>query len=103
MVNRGKRSIALDMRSAEGLAIVKRLVRDADVFTQNWRPVRKRAPPPACVGAPTAAPACLAVPPAVPPALPPACRICLPRLSTPDRSQIRERDDAAISRALLAY
>ncbi len=38
MVNRGKRSIAVNLRSDEGKEIVKRLVADADVFVQNFRP-----------------------------------------------------------------
>jgi crotonobetainyl-CoA:carnitine CoA-transferase CaiB-like acyl-CoA transferase len=36
--NRGKRSIAIDLMTDEGVEIVHRLVRDADVFVQNWRP-----------------------------------------------------------------
>ena len=36
--NRGKRSIAVDLHAPEGIAIVKRLVEDADVFVQNFRP-----------------------------------------------------------------
>ncbi len=36
--NRGKRSIALDLHTADGIAVVKRLARDADVFVQNFRP-----------------------------------------------------------------
>ncbi len=36
--NRGKRSIALDLKSAAGIAVVKRLAADADVFVQNFRP-----------------------------------------------------------------
>jgi crotonobetainyl-CoA:carnitine CoA-transferase CaiB-like acyl-CoA transferase len=36
--NRNKRSIALDLKTSEGLAAVKRLVADADVFIQNFRP-----------------------------------------------------------------
>lgn len=38
MVNRGKRSIAVDLQSEEGRAIVTQLVEDADVFVQNFRP-----------------------------------------------------------------
>ncbi len=37
-VNRGKRSIALDLKSSAGIEVVKRLVKDADVFVQNFRP-----------------------------------------------------------------
>ncbi len=36
--NRGKRSIVLDLSQAEGREIVHKLVRDADIFVQNWRP-----------------------------------------------------------------
>lgn len=36
--NRNKRSIALDLKTPAGLEAVKRLVRDADVFLQNFRP-----------------------------------------------------------------
>lgn len=36
--NRGKRSIALDLKSAQGIEVVKRLARDTDVFVQNFRP-----------------------------------------------------------------
>ena len=36
--NRGKRSIAVNLHAPEGIAIVKRLVEDADVFVQNFRP-----------------------------------------------------------------
>lgn len=35
--NRGKQSIAVDMKTPEGLAIVKKLTADADVFVQNFR------------------------------------------------------------------
>jgi crotonobetainyl-CoA:carnitine CoA-transferase CaiB-like acyl-CoA transferase len=38
MVNRGKRSIAVNLRSDEGRAIVEQLVAEADVFVQNFRP-----------------------------------------------------------------
>ncbi len=37
-INRNKRSIVLDLKSAAGVEIVRRLVRDADVFVQNLRP-----------------------------------------------------------------
>jgi crotonobetainyl-CoA:carnitine CoA-transferase CaiB-like acyl-CoA transferase len=36
--NRNKRSIALDLKQAEGLAALKRLVAGADVVMQNFRP-----------------------------------------------------------------
>jgi crotonobetainyl-CoA:carnitine CoA-transferase CaiB-like acyl-CoA transferase len=37
-INRGKRCLALDLRSAEGLQIVQRLLATADVLVQNFRP-----------------------------------------------------------------
>lgn len=36
--NRGKKSIALDLKSEDGKAILRRLVAEADVFMQNFRP-----------------------------------------------------------------
>jgi crotonobetainyl-CoA:carnitine CoA-transferase CaiB-like acyl-CoA transferase len=36
--NHGKRSIGINLKSAEGLALMYDLVRGADVFVQNWRP-----------------------------------------------------------------
>ena len=36
--NRNKRSIALDLKTADGVARVKRLAAGADVFVQNFRP-----------------------------------------------------------------
>lgn len=43
IVNRGKRSIALDLKTDEGRAIAQRLAADADVMLQNFRPgVMKR-------------------------------------------------------------
>ena len=36
--NRGKRSIALDLKSEAGKAVLWRLVREADVLVQNFRP-----------------------------------------------------------------
>ena len=37
IVNRAKRSLALDLKTAEGVAIVQRLARDCDVLIQNFR------------------------------------------------------------------
>jgi crotonobetainyl-CoA:carnitine CoA-transferase CaiB-like acyl-CoA transferase len=37
-VNRGKRSLAVDLKHPEGLAVVRRLARDADVFVESFRP-----------------------------------------------------------------
>ena len=37
-VNRSKRSITLNLKSAEGVEVLKRLVADADVVVQNFRP-----------------------------------------------------------------
>jgi len=36
--NRNKRAIAVDLTREEGLEIAHKLVREADVFIQNWRP-----------------------------------------------------------------
>jgi crotonobetainyl-CoA:carnitine CoA-transferase CaiB-like acyl-CoA transferase len=36
--NRGKRSIALNLKTPEGREIVERLARDGDVVMENWRP-----------------------------------------------------------------
>ncbi|MDG2334373.1 MAG: CoA transferase [Myxococcota bacterium] len=38
MANRGKRSLAVNLRLEEGQQIVRRLVSEADVFVQNFRP-----------------------------------------------------------------
>jgi formyl-CoA transferase len=37
-VNRGKRGIVLDLKQPDGLAVLKRLVRDADALAHNFRP-----------------------------------------------------------------
>lgn len=37
-MNRGKRSIALDLKNPKGLAVARRLAETADVVTQNFRP-----------------------------------------------------------------
>jgi crotonobetainyl-CoA:carnitine CoA-transferase CaiB-like acyl-CoA transferase len=36
--NRGKRGIALDLSQPEGREVAHQLLKDADVFIQNWRP-----------------------------------------------------------------
>jgi crotonobetainyl-CoA:carnitine CoA-transferase CaiB-like acyl-CoA transferase len=36
--NHGKRSIGLNLKSEEGLALLYDLIRESDVFIQNWRP-----------------------------------------------------------------
>ena len=42
-LNRNKRSLTLNLKKPEGLAVFKRLVKDADVIVENWRPdVKKR-------------------------------------------------------------
>jgi crotonobetainyl-CoA:carnitine CoA-transferase CaiB-like acyl-CoA transferase len=40
IINRNKRSIALDLKDHRGLAVLKHLVGGADVFVQNFRPGR---------------------------------------------------------------
>lgn len=37
-VNRNKKSVALDLKSAEGAELVERLIRSADVLVENFRP-----------------------------------------------------------------
>ena len=36
-INRGKRSVAIDLATAEGIALVLRMARACDVFVENWR------------------------------------------------------------------
>lgn len=36
--NRNKRSVALDLRRPEGLAVLEKLLADADILTENYRP-----------------------------------------------------------------
>jgi formyl-CoA transferase len=37
-INRGKRSLALDLKHPDGLAVARRLARGADVFVESFRP-----------------------------------------------------------------
>ncbi|HEY8611706.1 MAG TPA: CoA transferase [Roseomonas sp.] len=37
-INRGKRSLVIDMKRTEGLALAKRLIAEADVVVENYRP-----------------------------------------------------------------
>ena len=37
-LNRNKRSLTLNLKQPEGVAVLKRLVRTADVVVENWRP-----------------------------------------------------------------
>ena len=37
-INRGKRSLAIDLKHTEGLAVARRLARAADVFVESFRP-----------------------------------------------------------------
>ncbi|CDY75418.1 L-carnitine dehydratase/bile acid-inducible protein F [Caballeronia glathei] len=37
-LNRNKRSLTLNLKTPDGLAVFKRLVKDADVVVENWRP-----------------------------------------------------------------
>jgi crotonobetainyl-CoA:carnitine CoA-transferase CaiB-like acyl-CoA transferase len=42
-LNRNKRSLTLNLKKPEGVEVFKRLVKDADVVVENWRPdVKKR-------------------------------------------------------------
>jgi CoA:oxalate CoA-transferase len=38
LLNRGKRSVTVNMKSAEGLALIRNLARKADVLVENFRP-----------------------------------------------------------------
>ncbi|HEY6421191.1 MAG TPA: CoA transferase [Candidatus Binataceae bacterium] len=38
VINRNKRSVVIDLKDARGLALMKELVRGADLFVQNFRP-----------------------------------------------------------------
>ena len=37
-INRSKRSVALDLKQGEGIALVRRLIAEADVVVENYRP-----------------------------------------------------------------
>lgn len=45
-VNRNKRSLAVDLKSPEGIAAVRQLALKADVLVENFRPGHGRAPRP---------------------------------------------------------
>src|SRR5260221_1141391 len=38
VINRGKKSVAINLKDARGVELLKELVRGADVFVQNFRP-----------------------------------------------------------------
>ncbi len=38
MANRNKRSLSVDLKSPEGIAVVRRLLATADVLVENFRP-----------------------------------------------------------------
>ena len=38
MINRNKRSVALDLKCGRGVGLLKQLVAESDVFVQNFRP-----------------------------------------------------------------
>lgn len=42
-LNAGKRSVGVDLRDPDGRAVVKRMIRDADVVIENFRPGRLEA------------------------------------------------------------
>src|SRR5690554_6673946 len=37
-INRGKKSIAIDLKTSEGKELLKDLVKEADILTENFRP-----------------------------------------------------------------
>ncbi len=39
LINRGKRSVAADLKSVEGRELVLRLIEDADILIEGMRPV----------------------------------------------------------------
>ena len=43
VIERGRRSVAVDLKSPEGVQVVLDLVRDADVLLESYRPGRRRA------------------------------------------------------------
>ena len=43
-LNRGKRSVRIDLKSEAGREVLLRLVRDADVVLESFRPGRARPP-----------------------------------------------------------